>query len=78
MNGAVVLDGRLGPDGKPVTTDNLVWNHVKEGDNNEKVDEGIDVDKAKKLGVTKDEAVKAGFGEKDIVEKGLEHNSTIK
>ena len=78
MNGGVVLDGRLGPDGKPITTDSINWTSTKEGDNMETVKEGLDVDKGVKAGLAKDEAIKEGFGEKDIIDKGLEDNGTIK
>lgn len=80
MNGAVALDGRLGRDGFPLTTDSLKWPSVKTNDNNEIIKEGglNNVDKALKEGLSKDEAIKAGFGEKDIIDRGLEDNTTIK
>jgi len=78
MNGGVVLDGRLGPDGLPITTDSIKWTSTKEGDNMETTKEGLDVDKGVKVGLAKDEAIKEGFGEKEIIDKGLEDNHTIK
>lgn len=81
MNGAVPLDGRLGPDGKPMTVDSLDFKKgANDADNVETIKEGgiNDVKKALKEGLSKDEAIKEGMGEKDIVDKGLEDNENLK